>query len=146
MGENGGAGNLVICEVLLMHISETVLDKNEQIDQYAIDLVARMGGNWYSRANKGMFEVPKPLSTIGIGIDNLPKDIKNSTIFTGNDLGKLANIAQIPTKEEAVTFVNNQDDIMTKIEAANQTEIHKFVKQYLDKDEIRTAWNILSAK
>ncbi len=146
MGKEGGAGNLIICEVLLMHINENVLDENERIDQHKIDQVARMGGNWYTRANKGMFEVPKPLSTIGIGVDSLPEDIKNSTIFTGNDLGKLANVEGIPTKMEALDFVNNQDDIKDEIEQANQIEIHKFAKQYLDQDDIDTAWNILSAK
>ncbi len=146
MGKEGGAGNLIICEVVLMHINENVLDENERIDQDKIDQVARMGGNWYTRANKGMFEVPKPLSTIGIGVDRLPEDIKNSTVFTGNDLGKLANVEGIPTKGEALDFVNNQDDIKDKIELANQIEIHKFAKQYLDQDDIDTAWNILSAK
>ncbi len=146
MGEEGGAGNLIICEVLLMHINEEILDENDRIDQHKIDQVARMGGNWYTRANKGMFEVPKPLSAIGIGVDSLPEDIKNSKVFTGNDLGKLANVEGIPTKEDAHTFVNNRDDIKVKIEHANQIEIHKFVKQYLDQNDIDTAWNILSAK
>ncbi len=146
MGKEGGAGNLIICEVLLMHINKNVLDENERIDQHKIDQVARMGGNWYTRANAGMFEVPKPLSTIGIGVDALPEDIKNSTIFTGNDLGKLANVEGIPTKTGALTFVNNQEDIKHRIEQANQIEIHKFAKQYLDQDDIDMAWNILSAK
>jgi len=145
MGTQGGAGNLIICEVVLMHIKESVLDENARIDQDKIDLVARMGGNWYSRANIGMFEVAKPLDTIGIGIDNLPKDIKNSAIFTGNDLGKLANVEGIPAKKEAIIFVNNHEDIKSKIEQSNPIEIHKFVKQYLDNDEVDTAWNILLA-
>ncbi|MEW7289862.1 flavin reductase family protein [Aquimarina sp. 2304DJ70-9] len=146
MGNEGGAGNLIICEVLLMHINEDVLDENDRIDQYKIDQVARMGGNWYSRANKGLFEVPKPLSTIGIGVDSLPEDIKNSTIFTGNDLGKLANVEGIPENGDALAFVNKHDDIKDKIQQANQIEIHKFAKQYLDQDDINTAWNILAAK
>ncbi len=146
MGDQGGAGNLIICEVLLMHIDEIILDENGKIDQHKIDQVARMGGNWYTRANLGMFEVPKPLSTIGMGIDNLPEEIRKSSVFTGNDLGKLANIERIPEKSDAITFVNNKEDIKHKIQQANQIEIHKFAKQYLDQDDMDTAWNILAAK
>lgn len=146
MGSEGGAGNLVMCEVLLMHVNENIVDADGRIDQYKIDQVARMGGNWYTRANRGMFEVPKPLSTIGIGVDELPEDIKNSTVFTGNDLGKLANIEHLPRKEEALDFVNKQDDIKNKIAQANPIEIHKFAKQYLDDNHIDIAWKILAAK
>ncbi|WP_298310904.1 flavin reductase family protein [uncultured Aquimarina sp.] len=145
MGEEGGAGNLIICEVLMMHVKEDVLDDDGKIDQYKIDQVARMGGNWYTRANMGMFEVPKPLSTIGIGVDSLPENVKKSTIFTGNDLGKLANVERIPTNTESQDFVNNNSDIKDKIQDANLIEIHKFAQQYLDKDDINTAWNILAA-
>ncbi|WP_299605051.1 flavin reductase family protein [uncultured Aquimarina sp.] len=145
LGDNGGAGNLVICEVLLMHVKEDILDADGKIDQHKIDQVARMGGNWYSRANMGMFEVPKPLSTIGIGIDVLPDRIKNSSVFTGNDLGKLGNVESIPEINKAKDFVNNNSDIKDKIQGANLIEIHKFAQQYLDKDDIQTAWNILAA-
>ncbi|MBQ4819763.1 flavin reductase family protein [Aquimarina sp. MMG016] len=146
MGEQGGAGNLIICEVLLIHVKQEVLGDDGRIDQYKIDQVARMGGNWYSRANMGMFEVPKPLSTIGIGVDSLPESIRNSKVLTGNDLGKLGNVEQIPTEVEASTFVNNNTNIKVKIQDANLIEIHKFAKQYLDQDDVDTAWNILSAK
>ncbi|WP_106790926.1 flavin reductase family protein [Aquimarina sp. Aq78] len=146
MGDEGGAGNLIICEVVLMHINENVMDEDNRIDQHKIDQVARMGGNWYSRANMGMFEVPKPLSSIGIGVDALPEEIRSSTVFTGNDLGKLGNVEGIPTKTEALEFVNNHNDIKGKIREANLIEIHKFAKQYLDQDDIDTAWNILAAK
>ncbi|PKV48402.1 flavin reductase (DIM6/NTAB) family NADH-FMN oxidoreductase RutF [Aquimarina sp. MAR_2010_214] len=146
MGDEGGAGNLVICEVVLMHINKNVMDENNRIDQHKIDQVARMGGNWYSRANMGMFEVPKPLSSIGIGIDALPEEVRNSTVFTGNDLGKLGNVEGMPTKTEALEFVNNHSDIKDKIQEVNLIEIHKFAKQYLDQDDIDTAWNIIAAK
>lgn len=145
MGDAGGAGNLIICEVLLMHINEEIVDDKGRIDQHKIDLVARMGGNWYTRANKGMFEVPKPLSTIGIGIDALPKVIKNSIIFTGNDLAKLGNVEGIPNKKDAITFVNKNSNIKDKIKDAQTIEIHKFVQQYLDNEDVHTAWNILVA-
>ena len=146
LGEEGGAGNLIICKVLLMHIREDILDGNDQIDQYKIDQVARMGGNWYTRANMGMFEVPKPLKNMGMGVDALPEAIKNSKVFTGNDLGKLANVEKIPEKTKASTFVDNNPDIKDKIQDAKQIEIHNFVKFYLDQDDVDTAWKILAAK
>ena len=145
LGDEGGAGNLVICEVVMMHVKEEILDKDGSIDQYKIDQVARMGGNWYSRANMGMFEVPKPLRTKGIGVDNIPENIRLSSIFTGNDLGKLGNVEVIPDSNEAEIFVNKNEDIKNHIAQANPLEIHKFAKQYLDKDDIETAWKILVA-
>ncbi|MAQ74716.1 MAG: flavin reductase [Aquimarina sp.] len=145
LGDEGGAGNLVICEVVMMHVKEEILDEDGSIDQYKIDQVARMGGNWYSRANMGMFEVPKPLRTKGIGVDNIPENIRLSSIFTGNDLGKLGNVEVIPDSNEADIFVNKNEDIKNHIAQANPLEIHKFAKQYLDKDDIETAWKILVA-
>ncbi len=101
LGENGGAGNLVICEVQKIHIDERVLDENQMVDQQKIDLVSRMGGNWYCRANgASMFEVDKPITTIGIGVDSLPMKIRTSSHLTGNDLGILGNMESIPTVEE----------------------------------------------
>lgn len=105
LGQNGGAGNLVICEVVKIHINENVLDENDMIDQQKIDLVSRMGGNWYCRADQhAMFEVSKPITTIGIGVDAIPGPIRNSTILTGNELGLLGSVEQIPTKEEVAAF------------------------------------------
>ena len=146
LGTQGGAGNLVICEVLKMHINETVLDENGNIDPYKIDLVSRMGGNWYSRANQGLFEVAKPLTTLGIGVDQIPDYIKESPVFDGNDLGKLGNIEALPTIEEINTFVNknfavkgvlSSDDILKKFQKA---------KDYLDKNDVDSAWKVLLAK
>src|SRR5690349_24481534 len=92
LGDKGGAGNLIICEILLMHISESVLDDNKQIDPRKIDLVARLGGNWYSRTNgDALFEVTKPIMNLGIGIDQIPEYIRNSAVLTGNNLGQLGN-------------------------------------------------------
>lgn len=146
MGNEGGAGNLIICEIVMIHVKEEIMDDSGGIDQYKIDQVARMGGNWYSRANMGLFEVPKPLSTIGIGVDALPKEIRSSAVFTGNDLGKLSNVEKIPLKSAAEAFVMSQSEIKNKIEYANIIEIHKFAKQYLDLDDVDTAWSILAAK
>ena len=96
LGTEGGAGNLVICEVLKMHINEAVLDADGKIDPVKLDAVSRMGGNWYSRAKQGMFEVPKPLSRLGIGFDQLPEAIRTSKLLTGNDLAMLANVEVLP--------------------------------------------------
>jgi flavin reductase (DIM6/NTAB) family NADH-FMN oxidoreductase RutF len=146
LGTQGGAGNLVICEVLKIHINESVLDENGTIDPYKIDLVSRMGGNWYSRANQGLFEVAKPLTTLGIGVDQIPDYIKESRVFNGNDLGKLGNIEALPTTEEINTFVNknfavkgvlSSDDILKKFQKA---------KEYLDTNDVDSAWKVLLAK
>ena len=101
LGQKGGAGNLIICEVQKIHIDERVLDENQMVDQKKIDLVSRMGGNWYCRANDtSMFEVDKPITTIGVGVDSLPINIRTSSQLTGNDLGILGNMLTIPTDEE----------------------------------------------
>ncbi|MFB1013909.1 MAG: flavin reductase family protein [Bacteroidia bacterium] len=101
LGQNGGAGNLIICEVQKIHIDERVLDESQMVDQKKIDLVSRMGGNWYCRANDAsMFEVDKPITTIGVGVDSLPINIRTSSQLTGNDLGILGNMQTIPTDEE----------------------------------------------
>ncbi|MEQ3661129.1 MAG: flavin reductase family protein [Flavobacterium sp.] len=146
LGDQGGAGNLVICEVVKIHINEAVLDANGMIDQHKIDLVARMGANWYSRSNAGMFEVEKPLTTLGIGVDNVPEFVKESTIFNGNDLGKLGNIEAIPTEEEITIFVKENFEIKGVLSSDDfQKQLEK-AKEYLDKNEVLTAWKVLLAK
>ena len=104
LGNQGGAGNLIIAEVVKLHIKETILDADGKIDANKIDAVARMGGNWYNRSREGMFEVIKPIKTRGIGVDALPVSIKNSTILTGNDLGILGNSERIPTMDEVKEY------------------------------------------
>lgn len=99
LGQEGGAGNLIICEVVQLHIQEEILNEQGLIDQHKIDLVARMGGDWYCRANTtSMFEIKKPITTCGIGYDALPQDIKNSQILSANDLGQLAGMNNSPTR------------------------------------------------
>jgi flavin reductase (DIM6/NTAB) family NADH-FMN oxidoreductase RutF len=146
LGDQGGAGNLVICEVVKIHIHEAVLDPNGMIDQHKIDLVARMGANWYSRSNVGMFEVEKPLSTFGIGVDNVPDFVKQSSIFNGNDLGKLGNIEAIPSEEEIAIFVKENFEIKGILSADDAQKQLEKAKQYLDKNEVLTAWKVLLAK
>jgi flavin reductase (DIM6/NTAB) family NADH-FMN oxidoreductase RutF len=146
LGSEGGAGNLILCEVVRIHINEAVLDANGVIDQYKIDLVSRLGGNWYSRSNQGLFEVPKPLSTLGIGVDVIPKDIKESLIFDGNDLGKLGNVEALPTPEEVSIFVKENFSIKGVLSADDQDKLHLEAKKYLEKNDVLSAWKVLLAK
>ena len=146
LGTQGGAGNLVVCEVLKMHINEAVLDENGTIDPYKIDLVSRMGGNWYSRANQGLFEVAKPLTTLGIGVDQIPNYIKESPVFDGNDLGKLGNIEALPTTEEINTFVNKNFAVKGVLSSDDILKKFRKAKEYLDKNDVDSAWKVLLAK
>ncbi len=146
LGSQGGSGNLVICEVLKMHISESVLDENGNIDPVKIDLVSRMGGNWYSRANQGLFEVAKPLTTLGIGVDQIPNFIKESAFFDGNDLGKLGNIEALPTTEEINIFVMQNFAVKGVLSSDDQLKQFKKAKEYLDQNEVDSAWKVLLAK
>lgn len=146
LGSEGGAGNLVICEVLKMHIQEEILDEKGYIDQHKIDLVARMGGNWYTRAIAGMFEVPKPLQTLGIGVDAISEEIRNSKILTGNDLGKLGNVEKLPSAEEIKKLIDS-DSVLGDLVKSNEDEkIHARAKEYLENNEPAEAWKILLAK
>ncbi|HET8885011.1 MAG TPA: flavin reductase family protein [Salinimicrobium sp.] len=146
LGQEGGAGNLVICEIVKMHVNEEILDENGVIDQHKIDQVARMGGNWYTRAKTGMFEVPKPLTTLGIGVDAIPQEIRESKILTGNDLGKLGNIENVPTLEEINSFKNENAEISELITKGNTDKIHKKAQEFLERDEPLEAWKLLLAK
>ena len=145
LGNEGGAGNLVICEVVKIHIDASVLDANGGIDQHKIDLVARCGGNWYSRANSGLFEVEKPLSTMGIGVDAIPEFIKKSTVFSGNDLGILGNVESIPNEEEITIFVNENFGVKAVLSSDDEIKKHELAKQYIDKNEVLNAWKVLLA-
>lgn len=146
LGNEGGAGHLILCEVLRIHISEGVLDENGAIDQYKIDLVSRLGGNWYSRSNQGLFEVPKPLATLGIGVDAIPNLIKKSSVFDGNDLGKLGNIEALPTLEEVSIFVQNNFAVKGVLSSDDQGKVHLEAKRYLDGNDVLSAWKVLLAK
>ena len=143
LGENGGAGNLVICEVLKTHISAHVLDENGRIDPYKMDLVARAGGNFYSRAKSGFFEIPKPISTMGIGVDALPKAVIESSIFSGNDLGKLANITNLPSTEKVKFFVEEQRQKGLDVLKMSQTQKQQQAKSFLDHEDVESAWYVL---
>jgi len=146
LGNQGGAGNLVICEVVKIHVSEAVLDANGAIDQYKIDLVSRMGGNWYSRANQGLFEVPKPLTTLGIGVDEIPDFVKESPVFNGNDLGMLGNVEALPTEAEIDIFVKENFAVKGVLSADDVLKQHQKAKEYLNSNQVLSAWKVLLAK
>jgi flavin reductase (DIM6/NTAB) family NADH-FMN oxidoreductase RutF len=138
LGKVGGAGNLVICEVIKIHIDESVLNEENHIDTKKIDLVARMGDNWYCRASgSALFEVQKPITTIGIGIDQIPAEIKNSSILTGNNLGLLGSIEQLPGQEETSEFKK------TLKAFSNREEQHAFAKALLETNKVKEAWMVL---
>ena len=146
LGNEGGAGNLIICEVVKIHIKETILDENGMIDQYKIDLVSRLGGNWYSRSNQGLFEVEKPLTTLGVGVDAIPNFIKQSAVFDGNDLGKLGNVEALPTEEEITIFVKQNFAVKGVLSSDDKNKIHQKAKEYLNNNEVLSAWKVLLAK
>lgn len=145
LGDQGGAGNLVICEIVKIHIREEYLDENGMIDQHKIDLVARLGGNWYTRANEGLFEVEKPLTTLGIGVDKIPSFIKQSNHFSGNDLGKLGNVERLPNEEEITTFVKENFEVKAVLSADDLDKKYLKAKEYLDNNLVLDAWKLLLA-
>jgi flavin reductase (DIM6/NTAB) family NADH-FMN oxidoreductase RutF len=145
LGDQGGAGNLIICEVLRIHIDEAILNEHQMIDQHKIDLVSRMGGNWYCRADENsMFEIPKPITTCGIGYDELPEDIKNSDVLTANNLGQLAGIESIPNETDVNEYklIELSELFLSLEEDATQLEIqiHKRAKLLLEKNHLEEAW------
>ena len=145
LGTEGGAGNLIICEVLKIHIHDEVLDSNGMIDQQKIDLVARMGGDWYSRANaESMFEITKPISTCGIGFDALPVDIKSSKVLSGNNLGHLAGTEKIPDETNVNEYkLLELSDLFVSLEdnpLALEQELHKRAQSLLDENKLEEAW------
>lgn len=148
LGAEGGAGNLVICEVLCMHIDESILDADNKIDQTKMHHVARLGGDWYSKVDESnLFKVAKPNTQLGIGIDALPESIRKSPVLTGNNLGQLANVHQMPFVDPAFTddklkniiqyFSLNPDEM--------DKELHRYAKDLLDAGKVNEAWQVLLA-
>lgn len=151
LGDSGGAGNLVLCEVLLMHINIDVLNAIGKIDQEKIDLVARMGGDWYTRAfGDALFEVPKPLTTLGMGIDQLPEAIRNSQFLTGNDLGMLGNTEQLPDYDSINVYVKMHKPLAdfhaTLSGEALENALHQMAHQLLLEKKVNEAWKVLLSK
>ena len=148
LGTEGGAGNLVICEVLCMHIDDSILDENGKIDQTKLHHVARLGGDWYCKVNEqNLFKVAKPNTQLGIGVDALPESIRNSPILTGNNLGQLANVHEMPFVDPAFSderltnivqyYAINPDDM--------DKELHRYAKELLDAGKVNEAWQVLLA-
>ena len=145
LGDQGGAGNLIICEVVQIHIAEHILDDKGGIDQHKIDLIARMGGNWYTRATPGMFEVEKPLTTLGIGVDAIPEEAKKSGIFVGNDLGIFRNVEELPGTTEVSEFINKNTQLKEWVEQRNNELIYKKAKAFIEANDVLAAWKTLLA-
>ncbi len=148
LGTDAGAGNLVICKVICMHIDESILDENNKIDQTKIQHVARLGGDWYCKVDESnLFKVEKPNTQLGIGVDALPADIRNSKILTGNNLGQLANVHEIPlvdpsffddTLKNIIQYYSINPEEMEK-------ELHWYAKELLDAEKVKEAWQVLLA-
>lgn len=145
LGKEGGAGNLIFSEVVKIHLDQELLDENGIIDQFKIDQVARMGGNWYTRANVGMFEVPKPNATLGIGVDQIPEPIRLSNTLTGNDLGMLGNIEKLPSEEEVDRYIENHIELRAILSADDTTMLHAKAQELLKNKDVISAWKVLLA-
>lgn len=149
LGENPGAGNLILAEIKIIHIKEEILDAEGKIDQAKIDLVARLGGDWYCRVTpESLFKVAKPLTTLGIGVDALPKAVRQSIVLTGNDLGMLGNVEHLPTDDEVDASRNSAEvkEILdaTIGDAMNRTrELHELAKQLLKEGKIMEALKVV---
>lgn len=148
LGSEGGAGNLVICEVKVMHIDDAILNEHGFIDQRKLHHIARLGGDWYCRVDESnLFQVEKPNVKLGIGIDALPVPIRNSNIFTGNNLGQLANVHDMPVVDPA--FHDDRLKNIIQYYAISPDEMEKelqlYAKELLDSGNVTAAWQILLA-
>jgi len=145
LGTEGGAGNLIICEVVKFHIDESYLDENQLIDQQKIDLVARMGGNWYCRANEhAMFELEKPITTCGVGYDQLPQDFLQSDVLSKNLLARLAGIEEIPDETDVNEYkLMELSDLFLSLDGQPkelELALHKRAKFLLEENKLKDAW------
>jgi flavin reductase (DIM6/NTAB) family NADH-FMN oxidoreductase RutF len=145
LGQDGGAGNLIICEVVQLHIQEELLNENGLIDQHKIDLVARMGGDWYCRANSAsMFEIKKPITSCGIGYDALPQDIKSSEVLSANDLGQLAGIEELPNETDVNEYkLLELSTLFLELEhdaSALEAALHRSAHDLLAQNKLEEAW------
>lgn len=148
LGEEGGAGNLVICEVVKLHLADSLLNEDKKIDQQRLDLVARLGGDWYCRVTpESLFVVPKPNVKLGIGLDALPPGIRNSTILTGNHLGMLGNVHEQPVVEPSYEdeHLKNIFQYYSISPAEMEKEIHTYAARLLDQNKVYEAWQVLLA-
>lgn len=148
LGNEGGAGNLVICEVIRMHIADELLDENKKFNQRKLHHVARLGGDWYCRVDESnLFQVEKPNVKLGIGIDALPASIRESMVLTGNNLGQLANVYEMPVVDPAFSDdrLKNIIQYFSVNPSEMETELHRYAKELLDKGKVREGWQVLLA-
>ena len=148
LGTEGGAGNLVIAEVLLMHISDAILNEEGKIDQEKIHHIARLGGDWYCKVDSSnLFKVNKPNTQLGIGVDCLPESIRQSTILTGNNLAQLGNLKELPMVDPAFTDERLKNIILYYSIDPNEmeNELHYYAKELLDAEKVLDAWQVLLA-
>lgn len=148
-GQEGGAGNLVICEVVHLHVNEAIFDEAGKIDPFKLDPIGRLGGNWYTRSKQALFEVEKPLAKLGIGVDALPDPIRNSKVLTGNDLGKLGNVESIPELKEDFSIETKLSVIEVNYferEILDEDELHQIAHQLLERGKVDDAWQVLLQK
>lgn len=148
LGTEGGAGNLVICEVIRMHIDDSLLTEAKKMDQRKLQLVARLGGNWYTKVDQqSLFEVEKPNTQLGIGIDALPLSIRHSQVLSGNHLGQLANVHELPAIHPA--FDNSHLKQIVQYYSVNpdemEKELHRYARTLLDEGKVQDAWQVLLA-
>lgn len=148
LGEEGGAGQLVICEVLRIHIDDSLLNDDKKMEQTKLELIARLGGDWYCRVSKeSLFIVPKPNVKLGIGIDALPESIRNSRLLTGNHLGMLGNVHEVPVVEPS--FDDEHLKHIFQYYALNpadmERELHTYAAKLLDQNKVHEAWQVLLA-
>jgi len=149
VGEGGGAANLVVCEILLAHIRDEILDDDGKIDPFKLDPVARMGGDWYCRATgDALFEIPKPLRNKGIGVDQIPDHIRQSIVLTGNNLGRLGNVEKLPSQSELDEYMMQPHVQEMKLKHKNDKEsfhfhLHKMAQQLIEDGKAEEAWKVL---
>lgn len=148
LGHEGGAGNLVICEVLRMHMDDSLFNEEHKLDQRKIEHVARLGGDWYCRVNEtNLFRVEKPNTQLGIGVDALPPAVRNSSFLSGNDLGQLANVHAYPEIEPSFDDAHLKQII--QYYSINPPEMEKelqlYAKKLLAAGNVHAAWQVLLA-
>lgn len=149
LGDEGGAGQLIIAEVLCMHVNESILTEDgRMIDQRKLQLVARLGGDWYCKTDEAsLFKVPKPNTQLGIGIDALPEHIRNSPLLTGNHLGMLGNVHELPVIDPSFADRRLQEIVQyySVNPAEMEKELHKYAAALLDQGKTGEAWQVLLA-
>ncbi len=152
LGTGGGAGNLVICEMIALHINESILDDKGTIDPFKLSPVARLGGSWYSKITPdSLFQIPKPLSNLGIGVDQIPDEIRNSPILTGNNLGRLGNVMELPSTTDLEEFSKSEEIQEMRVRFKNDPDswldhLHLKAKEELESGDAATAWKYLLQK